>query len=84
MLYVCIQIYQAGSLKASTEWFRRMSFRLVDEEAGEGYCAGALYWQMNDIWPGASWTSQEYGGKLFPSTLATYRDKKYFSNLLFT
>ena len=29
----------------------RREFRGFDQE----YCAGALVWQMNDIWPGASW-----------------------------
>ncbi|XP_014672055.1 PREDICTED: beta-mannosidase-like [Priapulus caudatus] len=50
------QVNQAMSIKTETEFYRR----------GRGTDAntmGALYWQLNDIWQGASWSSIEYGGK---------------------
>ena len=44
---------QAWCLKVGVEHFRRQ----------QPHCLGALYWQLNDCWPVASWSSLEFGGK---------------------
>jgi len=46
------QILQAISIKTGCEHWRRM----------KPYCMGTLYWQLNDIWVGPSWSSIEYNG----------------------
>ena len=56
------QITQAEELRTETEVYRRAKSRL-DNDSGYGMTMGTLYWQLNDIWPGASWTSLEHGGK---------------------
>ena len=56
------QVYQAVSLKTETEAYRRGMVE-ADPDTGEGMTMGALYWQLNDIWQGASWSSLEYGGQ---------------------
>lgn len=55
------QINQAMSIKTATEFYRRGRGLLTSD--GQGVTMGALYWQLNDIWQGASWASLEFGGK---------------------
>ncbi len=47
------QLNQAYCMKIGVEHFRRSMPRTM----------GALYWQLNDCWPVASWSSLEYGGR---------------------
>lgn len=47
------QVQQALAIKTAVEGWRTQ----------RPHCMGALYWQLNDNWPVASWSSLEYGGK---------------------
>ncbi|KAL0969506.1 hypothetical protein UPYG_G00228170 [Umbra pygmaea] len=58
-LYIT-QVMQAQCVKTQTEFYRRSQSEILD---GKGHTMGALYWQLNDIWQGPSWSSIEFGGK---------------------
>lgn len=47
------QMLQAEAIKYGVEHFRR----------NRGRCMGAIYWQLNDCWPVASWASIDYHGR---------------------
>jgi beta-mannosidase len=46
------QLLQAEGIKTAIEAHRR----------AKPYCMGTLYWQLNDCWPGISWSSRDYYG----------------------
>ncbi|KAL4641879.1 beta-mannosidase [Arapaima gigas] len=54
------QVMQAECVKVQTEFYRRSQSEIIE---GQGHTMGALYWQLNDIWQGPSWSSIEFGGK---------------------
>ncbi|NTF31729.1 beta-mannosidase [Rhizobium skierniewicense] len=46
------QVQQALAIKTAVEYWRSL----------KPHCMGTLYWQLNDTWPVASWSSLDYGG----------------------
>lgn len=47
------QLLQAEAVKYGAEHWRR----------NRGRCMGSIYWQLNDCWPVASWSSIDYYGR---------------------
>ncbi|CAN5341664.1 glycoside hydrolase family 2 TIM barrel-domain containing protein [soil metagenome] len=63
------QLNQAYCIKTGVEHFRRSMPRTM----------GALYWQINDCWPVASWSSIEFGGQW---KALHYEAKRFFAPAL--
>lgn len=63
------QFQQALAIKIAVEHFRRL----------RPICMGALYWQLNDLWPVCSWGSLDYGGKW---KILHYATKRFFAPLI--
>jgi beta-mannosidase len=63
------QILQAEGIKYGVEHWRR----------NRGRCMGAIYWQLNDCWPVASWASIDYYGRW---KALHYAAKKFFAPVL--
>ena len=47
------QLLQAEAMRCGVEYLRSI----------RGTCMGSLYWQLNDCWPVASWSSIDYYGR---------------------
>ncbi|MBN2628528.1 MAG: glycoside hydrolase family 2 protein, partial [Spirochaetales bacterium] len=63
------QLSQADALTTGIRHWRR----------NRGRCMGAVYWQLNDNWPVASWASIDYFGRW---KALHYEAKRAFENLL--
>ncbi|MBO7485573.1 MAG: glycoside hydrolase family 2 protein [Spirochaetaceae bacterium] len=67
MLYLS-QVQQALAIKTAVDYWRSL----------RPLCMGAIIWQLNDVWPVASWSSIEYCGKW---KLLHYAAKDFFAPL---
>lgn len=63
------QLLQGESIRYGVEHFRRL----------RGQCMGTLVWQLNDIWPGASWAGIDFFGR---RKVLHYMEKRAFAPVL--
>ena len=69
MLVYASQLLQADAIRYGVEHFRRY----------RGRCMGAVVWQLNDIWPVASWSSIDYYGRW---KALHYAEKRMFAPVM--
>ena len=60
------QVQQGLAIRTAVEYWRTLA----------PHCMGALYWQLNDTWPVASWSSLDHGGGW---KLLHYMARRFFS-----
>jgi beta-mannosidase len=65
MVYLS-QVQQAVALRTAVEYWHSL----------RPHCSGTIYWQLNDVWPDASWSSLEYSGRW---KLLHYAAKDFFA-----
>jgi beta-mannosidase len=68
LLYVS-QLLQAEAMRYGVEHWRR----------NRGHCMGSIYWQLNDCWPVASWSSIDYFGRW---KALHYSAKRFYAPIL--
>ena len=69
VLVYASQLLQAEAIRYGVEHFRR----------NRGRCMGTVYWQLNDCWPVASWSSIDYFGRW---KALHYYAKRFFAPLM--
>ncbi len=65
------QLLQADAVRYGVEHFRR--------NRNDNRCMGAIYWQLNDCWPVASWSSIDYCQRL---KAMHYYAKRFFAPIM--
>lgn len=65
------QIMQSVAVGAGVEHMRR--------NRNENRCMGAIYWQLNDCWPVASWSGIDYFGRW---KMLHYSARKFYADVL--
>ncbi len=63
------QINQAMAIRTAVEHWRRL----------KPWCMGTIYWQLNDLWPVASWSSIDWHGRW---KVLQHAAKRFFAPLL--
>ena len=71
LLVYASQLLQADAIRYGVEHLRR--------NRTDNRCMGAIYWQLNDIWPVASWSSVDYYGRW---KALHYSAKRFFAPVL--
>lgn len=69
ILLYASQLLQAEAIRYGVEHWRR----------NRGRCMGAIYWQLNDCWPVASWAGIDYFGRF---KALHYAAKRFFAPVL--
>lgn len=65
------QLLQADAIRYGVEHFRR--------NRNDSRCMGAVYWQFNDCWPVASWSSVDYSQRM---KALHYYAKRFFAPIM--
>ena len=68
-----METYLSGILQAYA-----IEIAISAQRMAKPMCGGSLYWQMNDAWPGISWSSIDYYGRWKP---LQYMAKRSFTNI---
>jgi beta-mannosidase len=71
LLVYASQLLQADAIRYGVEHLRR--------NRTDNRCMGAIYWQLNDIWPVASWASIDYFGRW---KALHYAAKRFFAPVM--
>lgn len=79
--YVCEQYGEPKDFEAAvylSQTLQAEAIRMITEHMrrNRDICNGVIYWQLNDCWPGISWSSVDYFGR--PKALH-YASRRFFA-----